>query len=220
MSKGRLVSPRRGFFVIVPLEYSAAGAPPPSWFIDDLMRFAGHRYYVGLLSAASLHGAAHHRPQEFQVVSDVPHRPAEAGRARLRFFTKRRIERAATESMKTDTGSMVVSTAETTALDLVRYYEGAGYLDNVATVLTDLIERLDPARLAVAADAHVEVAVVQRLGYLLEQIGAEKHCTSLEAWLSAQKPYPVRLRPDRPQVDEPRNKRWQILVNDEVEADS
>ncbi|HET6496086.1 MAG TPA: type IV toxin-antitoxin system AbiEi family antitoxin domain-containing protein, partial [Thermoleophilia bacterium] len=30
--RGRVVTPRRGFYVIVPTEYRAAGAPPPSWF--------------------------------------------------------------------------------------------------------------------------------------------------------------------------------------------
>ena len=63
-AKRRLVAPRRGFFVIVPVEYSSAGAPPPDWFIDDLMAFVEQPYYVGLLSAAALHGAAHHQAQE------------------------------------------------------------------------------------------------------------------------------------------------------------
>ena len=35
--QARLISPRRGFYVIVPLEYKSAGSPPPSWFIDQLM---------------------------------------------------------------------------------------------------------------------------------------------------------------------------------------
>ena len=39
--KRRLVAPRRGFFVVVPLEYRSAGAPPPPWFIDELMRYQG-----------------------------------------------------------------------------------------------------------------------------------------------------------------------------------
>jgi hypothetical protein len=37
--QGRVISPRRGFFAIVPLEYKSAGSPPPSWFIDQLMEF-------------------------------------------------------------------------------------------------------------------------------------------------------------------------------------
>ena len=52
-AKKRLVSPRRGFYVIVPLEYRSAGAPPPDWFIDELMKFQERPYYVGLLSAAA-----------------------------------------------------------------------------------------------------------------------------------------------------------------------
>src|SRR5690606_17463585 len=46
----RIRSPRRGFFVIVPVEYRAAGCPPPSWFVADLMRFLDQPYYVGILS--------------------------------------------------------------------------------------------------------------------------------------------------------------------------
>ena len=36
VAKGRIVIPRKGFYVIVPLEYKKAGSPPPSWFIDEL----------------------------------------------------------------------------------------------------------------------------------------------------------------------------------------
>ena len=57
--RGHLISPRRGFYVIVPPRFLAWGAPPPSWYIDDLMRFEGRPYYAGLLKAAELHGATH-----------------------------------------------------------------------------------------------------------------------------------------------------------------
>lgn len=46
------------FYVVVPLEYLSAGAPPASWFIHDLMAAMKLPYYVGLLSAAGLHGAS------------------------------------------------------------------------------------------------------------------------------------------------------------------
>lgn len=36
--KKRIASPRRGFYVLVSPEYRAAGSPPASWFIDDLMQ--------------------------------------------------------------------------------------------------------------------------------------------------------------------------------------
>jgi len=63
---GAIVTPRRDFFVVVPREYRAAGCPPASWFIDDLMRHMGRRYYVGLLTAAALHGAGHQQPMAFE----------------------------------------------------------------------------------------------------------------------------------------------------------
>lgn len=47
---GAIVSQRRDFFVVVPREYRSAGAPPATWFIDDLMRHLDRRYYVVLLS--------------------------------------------------------------------------------------------------------------------------------------------------------------------------
>ena len=55
----RVASPRRGFYVIVPPEHRAVGCPSPEWFIDDLMAYLGCPYYVGLLTAGALHGAAH-----------------------------------------------------------------------------------------------------------------------------------------------------------------
>ena len=33
--RGRIAVPRRGFYVIVPLEYRVAGAPPSSWLIHQ-----------------------------------------------------------------------------------------------------------------------------------------------------------------------------------------
>lgn len=39
--RGRLVSPRRGFYVIVPLEYRKDGAPPVDRWLPDLLRFHG-----------------------------------------------------------------------------------------------------------------------------------------------------------------------------------
>jgi hypothetical protein len=89
---GTIASPRKGFYVIVPPEYRAAGCLPASWFIDDLMKFIKEPYYIGLLSAAELFGAAHHRPQELQVISKQARRPLECGRVRIRFFAKRYIK--------------------------------------------------------------------------------------------------------------------------------
>jgi len=100
------------------------------------MAYLRRPYYVGLLSAAALHGAAHQSPQEFQVVTDRPLRPIEVGRTRIRFVKKAHLAKTPTVGVKAPTGEIRVSSPEATALDLVRYPEHAGYLSNVATILS------------------------------------------------------------------------------------
>ena len=218
-AKGRIATPRRGFYVIVPVEYRQAGAPPPSWFIDDLMKFHRHPYYVGLLSAAALHGAAHQQPQEFQVVTDTTLRPTTVGRTRIRFLLKWHLAQTPTTDLKTETGTMKVSTPEATALDLVRYMGSAGHLGNVATVLSELAERINPDRLVEAARGEVELSVVQRLGFLLDHFASAGVAASLAKWLVTKRPRPVPLRPERKPKVTAKDPRWQVLVNGRVEVD-
>src|SRR5438093_13756550 len=74
-----VASPARGFYVIVPPEYQGLRCLPADQFIPDLMKRLDGSYYAGLLSAAQYHGAAHHRPQEFQVSLAKTHRPIQCG---------------------------------------------------------------------------------------------------------------------------------------------
>jgi predicted transcriptional regulator of viral defense system len=215
----RVVAPCRGFFVIVPPEYRAAGSPPGSWFIDDLMKHLRRPYYVGLLSAAALHGAGHQQPQEFQVVTDRPLRRIEVGRVRIRFIVKRRVRAASVNEVKTETGIMRVSTPETTALDLACYVQQAGGLGNVATVLGELAEHIEPSRLAKAAQQERQLSHVQRLGFLLERAGRAERAVLLASLVDSRKPRNVPLRPARSTGQVLVDQRWHVAVNEEIEAD-
>ena len=218
--QNRLVMPRRGFFVIVPLEYRSAGAPPSAWYIDALMRFHGRPYYVGLLSAAALHGAAHQQAQEFEVITDRALRPAIAGRTQLRFFHKRRQAQTPTVAIKVETGTMLVSSPEATAFDLVRYPLAAGGLGNIVTVLAELAEKIDPERLVETAESEAELAAVQRVGLLLESAGAGDRVERLAEWIAKRKPRTIPLRPDRDVASAPKNQRWRLLVNEQIDVEN
>ena len=215
----RLASPRRGFFVIVPLEYRSVGAPPPSWYIDALMSFHGRPYYVGVLSAAALHGAAHQQPQEFQVVTDMALRPAVAGKNRLRFIYKKRVAKTQTVSFKTETGSMIVSSPEATAVDMVLYPRAAGGIGNIVTVFSELAERIDPDRLVQAVAIESDVAAAQRVGLLLERAGAGDKTGPLAAWIADRRPRAIPLRADRDAKGAPKDERWRVMVNEKIEVD-
>lgn len=204
--------------MVIPPEYREAGSPPASWFIDDLMRFLGQPYYVGLLSAAAVHGAAHQQPMVFQVATDRPTRPARTGRVRIEFQMRRHLESAPVVNVQTETGSMRVSTPEATAFDLVRFAPAAGHLSNVATVLGELAEKLDPIALAELASSYA-VPEVQRLGFLLERVGEPALAASLAAWLGTRRHRPVLLATRQARGDARPDPRWLVVPNETVEAD-
>lgn len=217
--KGKVVSPRRGFYVVVPEQYMLTGAPPPIWFIDALMKDWQSQYYVGLLSAAELHGAAHHHPQEFQVICDTPHRAIHLARYRIHFFKKWNVQETPTETRNTPTGQMKVSTPEATALDLIRYYESAGHYSNVATVLSELAETMTGRSLVAAAKCGVEIAVIQRLGFILDILEKPKLVDPLHDWLGSQSPRITNLRPDLDSGSAELNRKWNLYINDQIEPE-
>jgi predicted transcriptional regulator of viral defense system len=213
-----IVSPHRGFYVIVPPEYRSVGSPPANWFIDDLMRFLGQPYYVGLLSAAAVHGAAHQQPMVFQVITRKPIREMRAGRVAIRFYMNSSIEHFPVVHKQTETGTMRVATPETTAFDLVRYPAGAGNPGNVATVLSELADRMDKGALVALAPI-LNTTDVQRLGYLLDQVGYADLANPLHEWLSSRNPRAVPLVPgEKAEVNV--DGRWHILPNADLELET
>lgn len=223
-----LLSPRRGFYVIVPPEYLAWGAPPPAWYIDSLMQYENRPYYVGLLKAAEMHGATHQAVMEFQVVTDKQLPKVRAGRSAIVFYYRKDMDAVdgGLEDHKTDTGRMKVSCPELTALDLLRYSHAAGGLDHIATVLSDLAERIDPDRLADLSRGF-ERSVVQRLGYLLDQQGNLDRANGLFDSIPKGRALPwIELKPPQAaDVDftpEPveRNDRWHVIVRRFPESDA
>jgi len=216
--RGRIANPRRGFYVIVPLEYREAGCPPASWFIHDLMGFLGQPYYVGLLSAAAIHGAAHQQPMVFQVITDRVTRPASAGRVRIDFHIRRRIEKVPVVEVQTETGTMWISTPEATAFDLVCYFAASGYAGNVATVLSELSEKLETTALVELADIYA-TPEVQRIGYMLEKLGQHNLSKPLAGWLGKRRYRPIALVPGIGAENISADPKWRVFPNEEVEAD-
>ena len=66
-ARKKVAQVRKGFYAILSPEYTKQGMVPPTLLIDDMMKMLNRRYYVGLVSAAALHGAAHQQPMEYFV---------------------------------------------------------------------------------------------------------------------------------------------------------
>lgn len=213
-----IASPARGFYVVVPPEYRALGCLPADQFIPALMQRRGQFYYAGLLSAAQYHGAAHHRPQEFQVMLAKARRPIRCGQVRVAFIVRKRLKDVPVQSFNTPRGTVLVSTPEATAVDLVGYHHHAGGLDQVATILSELAEQIDPQKLVIAAQT-APVPWAQRLGYLLEHAGAAERAAALKDYVKNAVRETVPLLPGAKKEDARRDADWKLLINTEVEAE-
>lgn len=223
----RLISPRQGFYVVVPPQYLSWGSPPPAWYVDDLMLNEARPYYVGLLKAAELHGATHQAVMEFQVITDKRMPRISAGRSVLSFYYRKNLGaiHAGIEERKTDTGRMKISSIELTALDLLRYPHASEGINHIATALSDLGKKIDAGKLAALAPAF-ERPVVQRMGWLLDHLGFRGRTEKMHQRFlkETQRPW-TELEPaivgdldlTPPTVE--KDKRWNIIVRRIPEAD-
>lgn len=213
-----IASPARGFYVIIPPEYRSLVCLPADQFIPALMQHLEQPYYAGLLSAAQYHGAAHHRPQEFQVVVTKPHRPIVCGAVRVTFVTRKRLTEVPVQSFNTPRGTLRVSTPEATAVDIVGYHHHVGGLDQVATILAELSERIDPEKLAEAART-APLPWAQRLGWLLEQVEAGDKAAPLKAYVQDHARQSAALLPTASPDHAERSRDWKLFINAQVEAE-
>lgn len=234
--KGELAQPLNGFYVIVPPEYKILGCRPAEQFIQDLMEFIKTPYYVGLLSAAQYYGAAHHRPQQFQIITNQKRRPISCGRVKIVFITKKNAKQTPTQTFNTSQGAIAVSTPEATAIDMVTYPNRCGGIDNVLTVLSELVKKIDAVKLQKLAMATDEATWIQRLGYLLDLIRAnnlsdilhqslESHRVRTRPLITSTKKTPAlemlaaKLGKNQNPPYESRNSKWKLIINKKLELD-
>lgn len=220
-AKAQAFSPTRGGYVLIPPEFRSWGAVPAAHFIDPMMRFLGHDYYVGYLSAAEAHGAAHQRPQVFQVVTSGRLQDRSFGRVRIEFTTSSDTGRRPTVEKNTPTGTMRVSTPEVTTLDLVTSPGHGAGLSNVATVISEFLENdtVDVSALVEVSEEY-PVAVRQRTGWMLDHVAGlldrAIDLSSLEVSVAGAERTPLLPSAGR---SGPADPRWNVIINTDVEPD-
>jgi predicted transcriptional regulator of viral defense system len=218
-NKKQVAQIRKGFYAIITPEYTHQGMIPPAFFIDDLMQSLNKRYYVGLLSAAALYGAAHQQPMEFFVITEKPAlRKISTKKLKINFYVKKDWADEDIENKKTDAGNIKVSTPELTALDLLYYNNNIG-LNNTVTILKELMAEINPAELTKTAKRYPQAVAIQKLGYLLDrEIGNEKLANALCKVLNGKTIFPVALsnkKNKKSAIDE----KWKLIKNVQIESD-
>ncbi len=218
-TKSKIVQVRKGFYAILTPEYSSRGMLPTNLFIDDMMELLNKRYYIGLLSAAALHGAAHQQPMETFVITQRPAlRSIKNKNLKINFLVKKDWKDGFIVKKKTEAGYINVSSPELTALDLF-YYPGTISMNSIATILKELTEEMKAQQLQKAAGEFPQVAAIQRLGFFIDDIlKNEKLAAVLEKTLKTKKAFPVALLNSK--AKEGRfNVKWNVYQNTSIEAD-
>jgi predicted transcriptional regulator of viral defense system len=225
VANGKMQSVWHGFFVITPVEYGLKGVLPPIEYIDQLMNYLGKEYYVALLSAAALHGASHQQPQEFTVITNSGNLRGKVKKdVKINFVTKKNIPHQLVTQMMTDNGYINVSTPELTAFDLIIYEKNVGGLNRAATILNELAETLNFENLDGRIMRLFDAAIIQRLGYLLENLGYDDLADTIErkskeACIKFNR-YPLRVVSQKTSLsDFETNKKWKLIINEEIEID-
>jgi predicted transcriptional regulator of viral defense system len=175
-------------------------------------------YYLGLLSAAERHGAAHQRPQSCQVIVRKNRATLSCGEVRVEFIARGDLEKMPVATVNTPRGVLRYATPEVTALELVGYPNHAGGLSNVATVVAELGESLDAGKLLEVARLS-PISWSQRLGYLLELVGHEDLAMAIEPFIQEQAKSYTPLRRAAAIASAKRSAKWRLIVNAEVAPD-
>jgi predicted transcriptional regulator of viral defense system len=218
-SKGQIAQVRQGFYVIVPPEYSSSGILPLYVYIDQMMNWLDRPYYVGLLSAASIHGSSHQQPMEsFIMITNPALRKISHPSIVINFLVKGSWEESDIIKKKTDAGYINVSSPELTALDLLLFNNWLG-INRATEIISELAEEMKPSVLAQTARRFPVTATIQRLGYVLDNgLSNEKMASVLEKVLAGRKVHPVPLSSSKERRGGI-SSRWKIIQNMEIESE-
>jgi len=223
VDKNKIISVYKGFYIIIPPSYSNLGLLPPTMFMNDLMKYLGRSYYISLLSAAALQGAAHQQPQIDFVCTNLPSiRDTNKSGIHIKYVSKRNFPKLHLIQKKTESGYVSLSDPILTCLDLINYHKTIGGLNRASTVINELSEEIIENDITIDILQLASYADIQRLGYLWEYECDQEGLANtlfkiLKKSLGSLKTY--KLNPSKGIQMKNMNNRWKISVNAKIEMD-
>jgi predicted transcriptional regulator of viral defense system len=219
----RIQTVHKQFYTVVPIQFKDRGIVPPYNYVDQLMTYLRRPYYISLLSAGVLHGAAHQRPQRLAIMT-VPPRISFSKNSNhsLQWCYRQEIPKELLETTHSDTGVILYSNAELTVIDLVQYAHLVGGLSAATTVIAELIEKTDFLKQSDLLIEATTYPTLQRLGYILDVVLDEQEQAAVIEGLLQPHYKELKFRPlssDHSEDQAERNKRWKLIINHEIAPD-
>jgi predicted transcriptional regulator of viral defense system len=223
---GKLISPVNGLYIIVPPEHKSYGSIPSEELIPIMMKYLDAKYYVALLSAAGFYGASHQKPMVFQIITNrrIKH-SLKFGKIHIKLIHKKSLTDLPIKDFVVSSGYLKVATPELIAIDLLKFPKHAGGMNNIATVLSELIENINVHKLIELAENMGKNYQLQRLGYIIERIDVidndikETTVDALTEYVSSHIKTYTPLASNIPRIGHPRCRKWKIIENTDFESD-
>lgn len=223
VKQNKIISVSKQFYIIIPPSYQNMRVLPPILFIDQLMEHLQRPYYVSLLSAAALWGAAHQQPQSLYVCTNLPSlRNINKKGIKIKYISKRKFSDKLLTKKKTESGYITVAMPLLTCVDLIKHHKAIGGLNRAATVINELLEAVKPTDITTELLDIATKSDLQRLGYLCE-FELEQHTLANKIFdLFAEKGIKKKnhkLLASKPTKEESTKNRWLINYNTKIEID-
>ena len=225
VNKKKIQSVWHNFYTISLPEYGLNGIAPPIEYIDQLMKYLGKNYYVALLNAAEIHGAAHQAPQEFFIITNTTKlRDKHKKDIKINFVAKKIIPQKHLTQVMTNSSYVNVSSPILTAYDLVCYAKSVGEINRVATIINELAEKIRFTNIDKEFMQSFSPAVTQRLGYLFDELKFEELANKLYhkaeiAGLKFRKTPLVIVNKTKDLSKYDINEKWKIIINEQIDID-
>ena len=221
IKKNLIQNLRKSFYVIIPAKYQNVSKIPIQLYVERLFGSIHKDYYLGLYSAAALHGASHQQIQKDYIIYKPPAmREIDKGNFSIKFFQTTNWPKKNIVQKKSDSGLFNVSSPALTLADFLHFQNKLGGINRMLAIIEELSEtiHLDDVNELISWYPHVNT--FQRMGYLLEQFDVDdKILEVIQKHLETQKVYSMLLSPIKNEKPGSANNRWKIDVNITLEND-
>jgi predicted transcriptional regulator of viral defense system len=219
--KKEILNLRKGFYLIIPPRYASSEKLPIQLYSKKLFKYLDRKYYVGLHSAAKMHGAGHQQPQRDYLIIETPKLNTITKKSfDLQFFTTAQWPKNNIETKKSDAGAYHISSPALTFIDLIHHHSKIGGLNRMLASLEELTEEMNEIDMGQLTTWYNHKSTLQRAGFLLDElIGTTPFTEIIYEKLKQQPFYPVLLSPKKTQKPGSANNRWKIDVNLKLESD-
>lgn len=221
IEKNEIINLRKGFYLIIPPRYSNSQKLPLQLYADKLFKYLKRKYYIGLYSAAKIHGASHQQTQRDYIIIETPKLNAiKKKNFDIQFHTTGNWPKNNIEKKKSDAGIFKVASPALTFIDLIHHHTKLGGLNRMLASLEELTEELVERDIQSLLDWYDNKSSLQRTGFLLEELlGSNTFSDMIFQKLKQQPFYPILLSPNKNEKPGSVDNRWKIDVNLKLESD-